>query len=478
MQTPPQRKRVAAAPALSTPWGVVLHSFPTLESPPITFRPGAPSATTGAAARVVAARVLLDEAPDSEFLERRLEEASSFNTLPPADRRLAAVLALGVTRWRRTLDELIDRRTDGRPLPPVARTALRLGLYQLFWLDRVPEFAVVQTSVEVAKILNAPGLAGLINAILRGYARARDATERLLDNWRETDPALALSHPAWLYERWQSRWGRADACRLAQWNNAPPNVFARVNTLRASTEDLTRRWSAEGVRFEEARHAWIPRGLAFKIDCPSALAALGSFTEGWFYVQDPSTLLAPLQLAPAPGERILDLCAAPGGKATLMAQLASPPAQIIAHEPHPERRARMKENFARLRAENVVSCSSLSDPVAAGPFDAALVDSPCSNSGVLRRRIEARWRLQPADLSALARTQLTLLESAAQRLKPGGRLAYSTCSVEFEENEGVADAFAAGHPEFEAGPRKSLTPITDGVDGAFVALFRREGRPS
>lgn len=438
------------------------------------------AAVAGARPREIAARALGRTGVPGDFLEHQLEADAAFQALSDPDRRLVQEMVFGVLRHRASLDWLIDRRLKGRPPRPVVRDLLRLGLYQVFHLDRVPPHAAVHETVAAARRLAAPGEAGLVNALLRGYLRELEPARRDLAVLRESHPALAGSHPDWLVERWRQRWpdpvapgGVPGWQALIDWDNSPPPTFARVNHLRTDTPGLLARWQAEGVEFEQFTADWIPAGLVFRLRRHPPLGALPSFRSGGFYLQDPSTLLAVTWLGAGRGDRILDLCAAPGGKATCLAQFLGNEGTVVAHDTHPGRLARVAENARRLGASAVVVTPPADLPPAASGFDRVLVDAPCSNTGVLRRRLEARWRLQPGEIPRLAAEQGRLLDQGAAHVKPGGTLVYSTCSLEPEENTAVASAFAGRHPEFVEEGSRELWPFREGVDGAFVARFRR-----
>lgn len=443
--------------------------------------------------REIALRVLRQRQPGQEFIEARLDRALAGTALSAADRALARELVCGVIRWQRPLDWLIARKTQGRPQKPALQVLLRLGLYQLFWLDRVPDHAALHETVELAKRQGFGPQAGFLNAVLRSYARERGRTRLLLAELKEQQPALGWSHPDWLYERWRTRWPAAQLRRLLEWNNTPPGVFARLNTLRTTPEALTRHWQAEGVRFRARTWDWTGPDLVFEMESPSPLNELPSFREGWFYVQDPSTLLAARALDPQPGEHVLDLCAAPGGKTTFVAQLMNNRGRIVAVDRDADRLEQVRQNCARLGVTcvEVVATPEFARPappstpqalpgaLGGSLFDRVLVDAPCSNTGVLRRRLEARWRLRPEELRHLQDTQVNLLRRAADGVRPGGVLVYSTCSLEPEENRGVVDLFLQERPEFRLESERELLPFTDEVDGAYVARLRRqEGHPS
>ena len=429
--------------------------------------------------RQIAARVLGGRPGADDYIENRLEAALAEGRLTPPDRALCHHLVHGVARWQDTLDWLIARKTGGRPQRETLAILLRLGLYQMLWLDRIPNHAAVNESVEMAKTMGFAAQAGFVNAILRGYAREREATLALLADLKTREPALGYAHPAWLVARWQGRWGAENCRRLMDWNNNPPPTFARVNRLRTTPEELGARWVAEGVRFVPRRYDWVPGDGVFELESHPPLAGLPSFQAGGFYLQDPSTLLAVAELGPQPGESILDTCAAPGGKTVLAAQWLRNQGRIVARDSQPDRLALVGENCARLG----VTCVTLepgdgrtrldSD----GPrFDRVLVDAPCSNTGVMRRRVELRRRIQEAELTRMTVVQGALLREAAATLRPGGTLVYSTCSLEPEENGAVVQAFLAARPDFKLMGERQLLPFVDGVDGAYVARLEAPGK--
>lgn len=414
-------------------------------------------------------RVLKRAAAGQGWVESLLDDelARAAGALPAADRGLARELAFGVVRWQAALDWLIARRTNGRAQKVPLQILLRLGLYQLFWLDRIPDHAAVHETVEMARRLGFAPQAGFVNAVLRGCVRDRDGLRAELAELKTRQPHIGWSHPQWLCERWTARWGSKNLAALLEWNNTPAPTFARVNTLRATPETLAAQFEREKVLFTPRAYDWVPENLVFELREHPPLPSLPSFQQGMFYVQDPSTLLAPRLLEPQSGGRLLDLCAAPGGKTTFLAQLMGNQGAVIAHDNDPQRLKLVEENCARLG----VSCVSITTPASLAneqPFDRILVDAPCSNTGVMRRRVELRWRVQPAELERLRALQLELLRRAGSLLKPGGVLVYSTCSLEREENERVVQEFLAGAPGFRLERERQLLPFTDRVDGAYV----------
>lgn len=439
-------------------------------------------------------RVLQQRRANGEFTENLLERELAKTRLATLDRGLCQEIVYGVVRWQAALDWLIARKTSGREQSPQLQNLLRLGLYQVFWLDRIPDHAAVHETVELTKHGGFGRQAGFINAVLRGFLREADATRRLLADLKTTNPAIGCSHPEWLVARWQKHFGEEKTMQLLDWNNTPPKIFARVNTLKTDAGKLLEKWREENVEYDFARRDWLEENLVFELKSHPPLPSLPSFRDGWFYVQDPSTLLAVTELNPRPGETILDLCAAPGGKTTFIAQRMNNEGKIVASEVSADRLKLVQENCRRLGVTCVVFCGSRGHEAqtpkvengkrktekrpsllasAAAEFDRVLVDAPCSNTGVMRRRVDLRWRVSPEEISRLRQTQLDLLKDAATKLKPGGVLVYSTCSLEPEENSEVVNGFLFEHNHFKLETERQLLPFADNVDGAFVARLKK-----
>jgi 16S rRNA (cytosine967-C5)-methyltransferase len=422
--------------------------------------------------RQIAAQILGRRSHD-KFTEPFLDRELAAARLSPVDRGLCQEIVYGAVRWQATLDWLIQRKTKHQAQKAALQNLLRLGLYQIFWLDRIPAHAAVHETVETAKHLGFGPQAGFVNAILRGYLREFDATKKILADLKNTDLATGYSHPKWLVERWQKNFGPEKMRQLLDWNNLPPKTYARVNTIKTDAGKLLERWREEGVEYDFLRRDWLGENLVFELKSHPSLASLGSFQEGWFYVQDPSTLPAALALAPAPGETVLDLCAAPGGKTTFLAQLIRNEGKIAACDISQERLELIRENCTRLGVTCVEVIQRAKLNAQRSTYDKILVDAPCSNSGVMRRRVDLRWRISLDEISRLKQTQLELLAFADSKLKPGGVLVYSTCSLEPEENGEVVKEFLDGHKNYKLASQQQLLPFVDGVDGVFVARFIR-----
>ena len=428
--------------------------------------------------RQFASRILLRHLQGGEFIEDIFEEVIAGAGLKPVDRSLVQEITYGCVRWQATLDHFMDKLTNGRTQVPPMRVLLRMGIYQSLMLDRVPGHALVNEAVDLARIIGLEPHTGFVNAVLRTCERDREA---LLKEWqalKESQPAIGWSHPKWLVQRWEQRMPAAEVRALLEWNNQPPPVYARLNPLRMLPEQTIETWRTNDINYAFRKYDWAPENLVFELSSLPPLAKLVSFQKGAFYIQDPSTLLAVQILDPQPGERILDLCATPGGKTTYIAQVIDDDGEVFASDRDPERLKLVTENCKRMHITSV--STSTADELdnyrrnGGEPFDRVLVDAPCSNTGVIRRRVDLRWRLKPEEFARLHKVQLELLHRATSLLKPGGVLVYSTCSLEPEENEQLIAAFLEDYPLFDRETERALSPLRDKVDGAYVIRLRRK----
>ena len=366
------------------------------------------------------------------------------------DRALATDLVTGTLRWQRQLDHLIEHFSK-RPLSKLdfeVLQILRLGAYQLLHLDRVPAAAAVNDAVAMTRRARKTSAAGLVNAVLRGISRN---THRLPLPLRPPEGAplpyleVSLSHPGWLANRWLDRYGFEEAEAWEQFNNVPAPLTLRVNGLKTDRESLVRSLSENGVTVVPARYA--PDGLIVTSGNPLRTALAGT---GQFVLQDEASQLVALLGAPEPGMKVLDACASPGGKTTAMAAMAGDRAEIVAADVRGARVQLLRETVNASGARNI---RVIQADLAAGlpfvpAFDVVFVDAPCSGLGTVRRDPDIRWRRAEADLAAMARAQLAMLRNAAETVRPGGRLIYSTCSSEPEENDAVVETFLAGTSDF------------------------------
>ncbi|MEB3327921.1 MAG: 16S rRNA (cytosine(967)-C(5))-methyltransferase RsmB [Candidatus Sericytochromatia bacterium] len=414
------------------------------------------------------------------------------DALPAQERGLATELVSGVTRRRGTLDWYLARMLKGElaDLTPAIRNVLRLGAYQLLYLSRIPASAAVDEAVKLAHRHGHAGVARLVNAVLRGLMRQRDALDAGLPD-PKVDPVGALevrcSLPRWLADRWHADYGAA-ATVLGEWSVKPASMALRVNTTRTTRDALLRALEEAGIPAEASPVA--PEGV--RLGEPREPVRLPGWEQGWFYVQDEAAMLVAHVVAPVRGECILDLGAAPGGKTTHLAALMAGQGQVWAVDRSAARLQLLEANQARLGLTGIhphVGDATVLQglPVA----DRILLDAPCSGLGVLPRKPDLRWRQTPAGIAELAVLQGQLLDASATRLKPGGRLVYSTCTMSRVENQEVIKAFLARHPAFEpvdfrdflpeawrgdteaGGSMLQLRPDRHGVDGFFIAAVQR-----
>ena len=401
--------------------------------------------------RQAAVSALRAWAKGHDYAESLVERHAQRRMLSSADRALLQAILFGVLRHRRVLDHWIGKLRKGK-LDADTRDILRVGLCQILILN-IPDHAAVNETVEAGKTSVRP----LINAVLR---KAITSRKRLMEELDEMPPAVLYSHPDWLYNRWRKSFGKETAIAIMEWNNQPAETFFRLNPLGEADASLP-----PGEALDHAPGYFLLEGKL-----PTQLLA-----EGKLYIQDPATRHSVELLNPKPGEKILDACAAPGGKAFLIAAAIGGGAGLTCTDSNEKRLPRLEENLSRLHIQaDEISVHDWRKPAPErflGAFDAILLDVPCSNTGVIRRRVDVRWRLQPSDIDDLTVIQSEILANALPCLKSGGRIVYSTCSIEDAENIDLVKAFAETHGlRVEKSVR--IIPTEHGTDGAFAAVLR------
>ena len=432
-------------------------------------------AATGASSanpRQAACETLLRIRKEGGFADRLIDIELSKGLLTGPDRGLYAELVFGVLRRQGTLDHILQQLLE-KPmieLDPQAHVILRIGLYQLTCLDRIPESAAVNESVNLAKLIT-PGTSGLINAVLRNYLR-RQNTITFPDF--STHPAAAIatrhSQPEWLVEQWLDQLGVAEAEQLAEASSRPPSLTLRVNKLRSSRDELWREFTEHGIAATPCRYS--PDGIT--LTGRPVINTLPGFAAGLFAVQDEASQLAGRLLGAEPGERIWDACCAPGGKTSHIAEQMDDGGELVATDISRSKLTTVQDNLRRLGMNNVVTAvADLHQPETfpAGSFDRILLDAPCSGLGIIRRNPEAKWRLFSGDIARLAAVQKTLLKNTATKLRPGGTLLYSTCSTSEAENELVVEDFLLHTPGFVLENLNDLFPEWRDLI-AFYGMFR------
>ena len=399
-------------------------------------------------ARSIALQCLQCWAKGGVFAETLI--AKEAKELSGADRALVQAIVMGTLRHMRWLEHICRTLRDGK-LEETALWAILMGLCQLFIVQQAEHAAVSETVNVVPKRLK-----GLVNGILRNAVRRRAEFE---SSKQSLPLGVRYSMPDWLVKRWLKEFGPADTEQMLAWNLQTPPVYARVNPLNPM--EVPADWQPH-----PAAEGWykIPSGIP-----------LEALSAGQVYVADPSTRYCVQLLNPTPGEKILDACAAPGGKSAAMIAATRGELQLLATDSAPHRLEQLRANLLRAGGKHVeVACHDWTQPCPQQwkeAFDAVLLDVPCSNSGVLQRRVDARWRLEPGEFTRLAQLQSDILEQAAAAVRPGGRLVYSTCSIDGQEDRQNVDAFLARHPEFSLVRDYLALPHIEQADGAYAALL-------
>lgn len=389
------------------------------------------------------------------------------------DRPFIADIVYGVSRWKRELDWMIDRYSRRAPTPQI-RAALMTGFYQLRHSDGIPTYAAVNETVAAVQRLK-PRAAGYVNSLLRSVSRDTDAIDGDL---AKAPVGIRTSHPDILVRRWTARFGGHDTEALCNWNNTRPDTVLHAHPDRTTHDALLNALRDAGI--DAVPHPAAPT-TCIVVPAATPPASLPGYKDGWFSVRDPATSLAVERLAPQPGERVLDACAAPGGKTVLLAQTMAGRGELVAVDVSEARLSRVRANIARMgitcTALHVADAANAQDVArVAGntPFDRILLDVPCTNTGVLRRRPDARWRFGQATLGESIRQQHAILEATAPHLAVGGRLVYSTCSLEPEEGRGIVETWLREVPGFVLEHTHATFPPQDEMDGIFIATIRRK----
>ena len=422
-------------------------------------------------ARMCAFRVLQRTFGEGAYADRAFRAEADSAGLDARDRAFAQRLAYGAIQNRRTLDYVImalsSRSTESIDLPIL--NALRLGIYQVALLDSVPDHAAVDQTVDLAKH-HGHGGHRLVNAVMRRATReAGDLIAQLTDN-TPAEAAVRHSHPEWVVRMWWETLGPAETNALLERDNGPAENALRVNELLVTPAEVAEALADQGVESRAAED--IPEGLVLS----GQFDAHGSklFEEGAIMPQSRASMLVARTLDPQPGERVLDLCAAPGAKTTHIAALLRNEGEVVAVEKHGGRAKALGENCERMG----VTCVAVREADAAevdGEFDSVLLDPPCSDLGTLQSRPDVRWKKDEDTVARVTAEQARLFDAAAERVRPGGTLVYSTCTISPEENERQIERFLERRAGFRSDSQTQLMPHRDGTDGFFIARMVREG---
>lgn len=443
--------------------------------------------------RKAATEILVKVETRKAYSDVLLDSVLSSSGLSHRDRALLTQLTYGTLRWRGRIDARLSQLLR-RPLAsaePFLRNLLRIAVYQLTFLDAVPDYAAVNTAVDLAKLHGGGHAAGFVNGVLRSYLR-QEQKQPLPKPDPDTAELATIaeywSHPHWLAEHWRDYLGAKELAALLEANNKEPPLVLRVNALRTTRETLVEELHHHGVDAVPTR--WSLQGVRLKSNVP--VDQLPGFPNGLFQVQGEASQLATYLLAPQPGERILDACAAPGGKTTHIAEFMQDSGEIVATDISQRGLRKVDDNAQRLHLSSIRTVvADASRPVCddLSPYDRVLVDAPCSGFGTLRSHPEIKWNRNEADVERLSRLQQRILARAAARLKPGGILVYSTCTLTARENEQVVQNFLESYGNFvleDAAahlPESARNLVRDGyllalphrhnTDGFFAARLRK-----
>lgn len=436
--------------------------------------------------RDAALSILLEIHENQAYSNLLLNRTIRKYNIDAKDRGLLTELTYGTLQHRITLDYYLEPFVRGK-LDHWVRELLRLSIYQIVYLTKIPPHAVVHEAVEIAKRRGHKRIAPTVNGILRSVLREGvRSIEEITDDVERM--SIETSHPTWLIRRWIEQYGKDEALAMAHENNHPARMTARVNTLKANVKDVLAALAGEGVEVKQGEI--IPESIQA---ASGSLANTEAYTNGFLSIQDESSMLPVLALDVQPDMKVLDMCAAPGGKTTFIAEKMGDRGEIYAHDLHDHKLALIESNAKRLGIQSIHTKSGdsrkLDEVYDPESFDRILVDAPCSGLGVIRRKPEIKYNKTEKDIHALTAIQEELLETAYRLVKKGGVVVYSTCTVDYDENEGLVQKFLAKHDDLSLLPLESLKEIEAvnvnnhllqvlpqhfGGDGFFVAAFEKK----
>lgn len=422
-------------------------------------------------ARAAAIRILSRFERSDSYIDKLVDYELRTGELNDMDKSLLTELVNGVIRWRSKLDWILVGFYHGDYLKclNIVKNAMRVALYQILYLDRIPIPAAINDSVEITKRVQGEKTSGIVNGVLRNIARNLDNVRY---PEREDDQiyyfSVMYSHPRWMVKRWMDRFGELEAEKLLYINNRRPYICIRVNTLKAKPEEVMNWLRNKGITYLPSpllKQSLLLKGLRGDI------SQLQIFQDGWITVQDTSASLVTLLSRPKPGFTLVDLCAAPGGKSFLLAELIADRGKIIAVDQYKSKMHFIEEGAQRLGIKSITTmCDDAQSIHLDEKVDLVLADVPCSGLGTISKKPDIKWKREREDLVKLVEQQRNIMESAAKILKPGGVFIYTTCSIEPEENWENVEWFLANHPEFELDPAEKYLP-NDICENGYVQIF-------
>jgi 16S rRNA (cytosine967-C5)-methyltransferase len=444
--------------------------------------------------RAIALDVLIKIEQNQAYSNLQLNQTLKNSTMKAVDKNLLTSLVYGTIQRKNTIDFYLENLLN-KPVKKKDRwvlTLLRMSIFQMLYMDRVPDHAIIHEAVEIAKQKGHLGLGGLVNGILRKLQREGTSTMDELLGSETKKAALQYSMPEWLFERWSDQFGKEDAERMAESNLLASPVTARVNTMLTSRVDVLKELMEEGILAIEGEMS--PEGIIIK---EGYLPDTEVYKKGLVTIQDESSMLVAHAVNPKSGEKILDACAAPGGKTTHMAELMKGSGCITALDLHQHKIELIEQQADRLGLENIdaktLDARKVAEQFQEGSFDRVLVDAPCSGFGVIRKKPDLKWSKTADDVARLTKIQKDIAHAASAMVKPNGVLIYSTCTVDREENNEVAQWFLENHPDFkwddefeqnmpdqvkpyiaEGRSELQIMPHYFNSDGFYLAAFRKK----
>lgn len=437
--------------------------------------------------RGVAVKILNRVDRTDAYLDKLLDIEIKNSEFSGVDKALLFEIVHGVIRWLGRIDWILNGFYKGQfsKCIPNIKNAMRVALYQILFLDKIPEYAAVNEAVEFVKRLQGQKPADLTNAVLRNIIRSKNGIRYPNEEEDEVNYLSAYySHPTWMIKRWLKRFDRPFTEELLKANNNKPDMTLRVNNLVTNKEELQK--LLDSVKLEYTDTAFLPNYI--RLANLTNITAWDYFAKGYFTLQDESTGFPPILLDPKPGMRVLDFCAAPGGKTAHLAELMNNEGEIVAIDQFESRLNILYKNLERMHVKNVKTIVTDSREFEDDrKFDKVLIDVPCSGFGTLRKKPDIKWKRDLGDVRKLAITQMELLKNGAKQLKVGGELVYSTCTIEPEENYEIISEFLQKNPDFElvsandvfnaevCDPNGCVQTYTNvhQIDGAFAAKIKR-----
>lgn len=448
--------------------------------------------TLYAGVRGIAVKLLNRIDRSDSYLDRVLDAELRSPDVSDVDKGLLTELVHGVLRWQNKLDWVLNGFSHGnfQKSEVNVKNTLRVALYQILFLDRIPHAAAVNEAVELIKRIRGEKVGGLVNAVLRNIIRNMESIRYPEPNEDYVQYlAVMHSHPHWMVKRWMKRFGPDETKALLTANNERPGLLLRINKLKVQPGEFLAMLEQQNIQCTGSTHI----DFAVKVKSLTRIGQMELFRKGFFTIQDESAILPCMLVAPRSGERVIDMCAAPGGKTTAMAEMMKNEGEIIAIDKYETKLASIKGACDRLGLRNVKLLAVDAATLESEQADKVLLDSPCSGLGVLSKKPDIKWKRDITDIIKLSKVQGELIENAARLVKPGGVLVYSTCTIEPEENQDIVLQFLKNHPEFVADNAGNYVtravvnangyvetfPHKHGMDGSFaVRLVKRNAAAS